>query len=88
VRRQGRHSIRFARVIAITAEIGHEPAPVLARAQSAENKASLCSETEEAQRLGIFGAPSLVVAGELFWGNDRLDEALAWATGDFGPAMK
>lgn len=29
---------------------------------------------------GIFGAPSFFVDGELFWGNDRLDEALAWAT--------
>ena len=36
---------------------------------------------EEAQRLGIFGAPSFVSAdGELFWGNDRLERALAWAT--------
>jgi 2-hydroxychromene-2-carboxylate isomerase len=41
---------------------------------------SLRAQTEEAQRLGIFGAPSLVPAdGELFWGNDRLERALAWA---------
>ena len=40
----------------------------------------LRSETEEAQRLGIFGAPSFTTAdGELFWGNDRLEQALAWA---------
>ena len=53
---------------------------VLERAQAAENKARLRSETEEAQRLGIFGAPSFVTAdGELFWGNDRLEAALAWA---------
>ena len=38
--------------------------------------------TEEAQRQGIFGSPSFVTAdGELFWGDDRLDQALAWATG-------
>jgi 2-hydroxychromene-2-carboxylate isomerase len=28
----------------------------------------------------LFGAPSFLVAGELFWGNDRLDDALDWAT--------
>ena len=28
---------------------------------------------------GIFGAPSFVVGGEVFWGNDRLDEAVEWA---------
>jgi 2-hydroxychromene-2-carboxylate isomerase len=30
--------------------------------------------------LGIFGAPSFVARGELFWGNDRLEDALRWAT--------
>src|SRR2546422_896092 len=36
---------------------------------------------EELQRLGLFGAPSFTTAdGELFWGNDRLEPALRWAT--------
>ncbi|MBV8792315.1 MAG: 2-hydroxychromene-2-carboxylate isomerase [Pseudolabrys sp.] len=53
---------------------------VLARAQTTENKARLRAQTEEAQKLGIFGAPAFVTAdGELFWGNDRLEDALAWA---------
>lgn len=53
---------------------------VLKRAQAPENKARLRSETEEAQRIGVFGAPSFVTADdELFWGNDRLEAALAWA---------
>jgi 2-hydroxychromene-2-carboxylate isomerase len=35
---------------------------------------------EAAQMLGVFGAPSFTTAdGELFWGNDRLEQALAWA---------
>jgi 2-hydroxychromene-2-carboxylate isomerase len=53
---------------------------VLEAAQANDNKAQLRSQTEEAQRLGVFGAPSFVTAdGELFWGNDRLEAALAWA---------
>jgi 2-hydroxychromene-2-carboxylate isomerase len=60
--------------------LGIMPEPVLARAQSDENKAALRAQTEEAQRLGIFGAPTFVTAdGELFWGNDRLEAALVWA---------
>lgn len=36
-------------------------------------------ETEDAQRQGIFGAPTFVTPdGEIFWGNDRLEAALAW----------
>ena len=49
------------------------------RAQSAEGKERLRRHTEAAMSLGIFGAPSFVVGRELFWGNDRLEEAIAWS---------
>ena len=64
----------------IISALGLKPAPVLERAQADAIKMRLRTQTEEAQRLGIFGAPSFVAAdGELFWGNDRLEAALAWA---------
>jgi 2-hydroxychromene-2-carboxylate isomerase len=54
--------------------------PVLDAARNDQTKASLRAQTEEARRLGIFGAPSFITeGGELFWGNDRLERALAWA---------
>ena len=57
-----------------------DPEPALARAQSDEIKSRLRAQTDEARRIGVFGAPSFVTAdGELFWGNDRLETALAWA---------
>jgi 2-hydroxychromene-2-carboxylate isomerase len=48
-------------------------------AQSNEVKLLLRQQTEEAQVLGIFGAPSFTVGKELFWGNDRLEDALSWS---------
>jgi len=36
-------------------------------------------ETDVARSLGVFGVPSFVTDGELFWGDDRLEEAIAWA---------
>jgi 2-hydroxychromene-2-carboxylate isomerase len=59
--------------------LGQDPGAVLARADSPENKAALRAQTERAQSLGIFGAPSFVVDGELYWGNDRLGDAIARA---------
>ena len=54
--------------------------PVLDTARTDQTKASLRAQTEEARWLGIFGAPSFITEdGELFWGNDRLERALAWA---------
>ena len=64
----------------VIAQLGRQPEPVLAEAQSEAIKSQLRAETERARELGIFGAPSFVTAdGELFWGNDRLEPALAWA---------
>jgi 2-hydroxychromene-2-carboxylate isomerase len=56
-----------------------DPKPVFDRTQSDAIKTKLREQTETAQRLGIFGAPSFVVSGELFWGNDRLEQAIAFA---------
>ena len=51
---------------------------ILEAAQSAHNKARLRQQTEEAAARGIFGAPTFFVGDEMFWGDDRLDDALAW----------
>ncbi len=53
---------------------------ILDEAQSPPSKALLKAQTEQAVGLEIFGSPSFVVDGELFWGNDRLEDALSWAT--------
>jgi 2-hydroxychromene-2-carboxylate isomerase len=60
--------------------LGVPPKSVVERAQSDEIKSKLRAETESARALGVFGAPTFVTEdGELFWGNDRLEQALAWA---------
>ena len=59
-------------------DIGQDPKRVLALAASDEWKVALKRETDEASALGIFGAPTLAVGEEIFWGDDRLDDAIAW----------
>lgn len=60
-------------------KIGADPDQALALARSEEIKGRLKAETELAKSLGIFGAPTFITPdGELFWGNDRLEDALAW----------
>ena len=58
---------------------------VMARAQLDANKLALRAQTERAAELGLFGAPSFRVGDELFWGNDRLEDALGWAVADAAP---
>lgn len=61
--------------------LGEPGESLLLEAQSSENKSRLRANVDEARKLGLFGAPSFVVNGELFWGNDRLEDALDWAVG-------
>ncbi|MCC4113990.1 2-hydroxychromene-2-carboxylate isomerase [Aromatoleum toluclasticum] len=64
---------------AILAELGLPVGELLAAAVTEDNKRALRRQTERAAELGMFGAPSFRVGDELFWGNDRLEDALAWA---------
>lgn len=59
-------------------EIGQDAERVVARASSEEIGARYDAGTNEARKLGIFGAPTFVVGKELFWGDDRLEDAVAW----------
>ena len=54
------------------AALGMDGDAVAARAESAETAALMASLTEEAKAAMVFGAPSYVIDGELWWGQDRL----------------
>lgn len=60
-------------------EVGQNAERVLTTAKSMEIEAALAAATDEAMQLGIFGSPSFVVDGEVFWGDDRVEDALLWA---------
>jgi 2-hydroxychromene-2-carboxylate isomerase len=47
--------------------------------ESPSYRPALRAATERARELGVFGAPTFLVGGEMFWGNDRLEQALAFA---------
>jgi 2-hydroxychromene-2-carboxylate isomerase len=60
--------------------LGVAAEPALARARTDDIKERLRATTAEAEQRGVFGAPTFICAdGELFWGHDRMADALAWA---------
>ncbi len=63
----------------VLSKLGVNPEAVVKAANMPENKERLKTQTEEAIARGLFGAPSFTVGDELFWGNDRLEQAVAWA---------
>lgn len=64
---------------AVLADLGLEPARILALAEDSAIRARLRSSTTIAGDRGLFGAPTFIVGTELFWGSDRLQQALAHA---------
>jgi len=66
----------------IVSGLGRDGPAVVSRATSQPIKDALRASTDQAARQGIFGAPTFLVEGELFWGDDRLDDAVAWARGE------
>ena len=52
---------------------------IVARAQAPEIEAALEAETVICRDAGVFGSPSFVVGDEVFWGDDRLEDAIKWA---------
>ena len=59
-------------------EIGQDPLRVIAKAEEYMTRNAYFSATDEAENLGVFGAPTFVVGQEVFWGDDRLEDAVDW----------
>lgn len=63
----------------LLAALGLDGGALRAEAEGPAQRPALRAATEHAARLHIFGAPTFLVGDEMFWGNDRLERALAWA---------
>lgn len=61
--------------------LGLDGAAILTLAQTDDIKDRMRQETDEALRVGVFGAPAFVVNGQLFWGQDRLPMVVRAAQG-------
>ena len=59
--------------------VGASGEAVVEQAGTPAVKQRLREQTDRARELGVFGAPSFTVGEELFWGNDRMGDAIAWA---------
>jgi 2-hydroxychromene-2-carboxylate isomerase len=59
--------------------LGQSGQAILQEASGEIAKQRLREHTDRAREIGIFGAPSFVVGAELYWGNDRLSDAIACA---------
>jgi 2-hydroxychromene-2-carboxylate isomerase len=62
----------------ILISLDKEPETVVSRADSREIQDTYDAETDVARKMGTFGSPTFAVADEIFWGDDRLEDAFEW----------
>ena len=70
------------RLATLQAHLFSQPGVSFQDPQSAEVKQLLQQQTQQAIDLGLFGVPSMVVNGQVFWGNDALPMLRAYLAGD------
>jgi 2-hydroxychromene-2-carboxylate isomerase len=63
----------------ILTSLGRPAGEMTAEAKSAATDALLKGATDAARARGIFGSPTFAVGSEIFWGDDRLEDAIEWA---------
>ena len=75
------HTISETEVLSdCIASSGGDVEEALIRSQNDSIKNALRANSDEAISRGLFGAPSFTIADELFWGDDRLENALDWCS--------
>jgi 2-hydroxychromene-2-carboxylate isomerase len=75
---EGRDVTTPEQVAEVAAPLGISADDLIAGVREPLVKDRLRAETDEAIRLGVFGAPFFMVDGEPFWGADRLDQIDQW----------
>ena len=66
-----------AHVLTVCDRAGLPAAEVQAAVESHTIKTALRDATAAAHAAGVFGVPTVAAGGELFWGDDRLEDAAA-----------
>ncbi|HEY1457692.1 MAG TPA: 2-hydroxychromene-2-carboxylate isomerase [Solirubrobacteraceae bacterium] len=81
---QGRDLSLPATVLWAANEAGLDPREVEAATGDPQIKSALREATQQAHELGVFGVPTVAIGEELFWGDDRLEEAARRSAANLG----
>ena len=80
------HQVKFNwkpfSVRAIMKEMNNIPFPkdkIISEAKSSDIETKYNKNTSSARENKIFGSPSFIVKNELFWGDDRMEDAIKWS---------
>ncbi len=59
-------------------ELNLDKDEIITNSKSANIKNQYLQNTENAYKAGVFGSPTFIYKGEVFWGDDRLEDCIKW----------
>ena len=63
----------------ICKELNLNKEDIISKAKTGEIEQKYLNYTDEARKSKIFGSPSFIVNNEIFWGDDRMEDAIQWS---------
>ena len=60
-------------------ELNIDKGQVISKANAEDIEKEYLANTESARNNKVFGSPSFIVNGEIFWGDDRMEDAITWS---------
>ena len=76
---EGKEPATEPNISEICSELKLDKGKVISQANSDELEKIYLENTESARKNKIFGSPSFVVGNEIFWGDDRMEDAITWS---------
>ena len=76
---EGKEPATEPNISEICKELNIEKEKVIANANSIEIENQYLKNTESARKNKVFGSPSFIVNDEIFWGDDRMEDAITWS---------
>ena len=76
---EGKEPATEPNISEIFTELKLDREQTISKANSEEIKNEYLSNTDSARKNKVFGSPSFVVNSEIFWGDDRMEDAITWS---------
>lgn len=76
---QGKEPAVEPNLTEILEELNLDTSKIMERAQDPKINHQYIKNTEHAYKKGVFGSPSFIYKGEVFWGDDRLEDCIKWS---------
>ena len=76
---EGKEPATEPNISEICNELNIDKGQVISKANAEDVEKEYLANTESARNNKVFGSPSFIVNGEIFWGDDRMEDAIAWS---------